>query len=858
VISKPASRTITAVNASSENSNPYAQHGELIGSYRVVRELGRGGMAVVYLAERADGQYSQQVALKILRFGMADSPAQFHFAQERQILASLDHQSIARLIDAGTTATGSPYLAMEYVEGAPIDRYCDEQRLSLDARLQLFLKVADAVQYAHRHLIVHRDLKPSNIVVTSEGAVKLLDFGIAKLLASNAPESAGPPTVDGIWLMTPEYASSEQAHGKPVTTATDIYQLGFLLYTLLTGREPYNVRGRNSVDALRVIRESEPAPPNLPRRDLDAIVLKALSKEPGRQYASVQWLIDDIRRYQQGLAVSALEGLRAYRVAKFCRRHMAVLALTGVAIITVAFVTAWYTVQLAGERNRARHEAESAEQVAEFLASVFRGPDSRAADGAITARELVDRGALRIEAELAGQPKIKAHLMNVIGDVYVQYDLQDKAQPLLDRALLLNTRLFGENSREVADSQHSLAKLARNRGDPQKAKELYEQALRIRESTLGPRHPATADTLSELAFTFFRLGDARAAMQASERAVDIYSHSVGPDDERTLSAMNRLAAASLAAGELMRGRAQYEQLLPRVERTLGAEHRLFASTLGNIGSVKAALGDYEGTEQQLWRSKDIFERLYGPDHGDVALRSLNLASFFFYSGRPDESIAMCQHVIDTQRKVSGPGHPREAQALWGIGLALRSRGDLQEALERLQSALEMLRKEVGPSHSDYARVLQAYGETQLEMNNLAAAAPAIREAVSILRRTRPPDHYELAAARVSNALLLTRIGKPVEAEKELRQAIASFERKLPAEHRLPAVARSALGEALLAQGKIAEAEGFLVSSVKQLGSGLYYEQRLALRRLSRLYELKGASANVGTGGSPSSLGHQAK
>jgi serine/threonine-protein kinase len=240
-----------------------SHQGELVGNYRVLDEIGSGGMAVVYLAERADGHFEQRVALKILRFG-ADSPeARRHFAQERQILASLDHPAIARLIDGGITTAGLPYLAMEYVEGIPIDRFCDQRRMSIVQRLRLFLKVAEAVQYAHHHLIVHRDLKPSNIVVADGGAVKLLDFGIAKLLDPDSFVHAAPPTRDMVRLMTPEYASPEQARGDPITTATDVYQLGRLLYELLTGRSPYPLRARNSLASLRALLESEPRRPSM-------------------------------------------------------------------------------------------------------------------------------------------------------------------------------------------------------------------------------------------------------------------------------------------------------------------------------------------------------------------------------------------------------------------------------------------------------------------------------------------------------------------------------------------------------------------------------------------------------------------
>lgn len=852
--------------------NAHALQGELIGSYRVVRKLGEGGMAVVYLAERADGQYSQRVALKILRVGADGNPAQFHFAQERQILASLEHQSIARLIDAGMTAKGLPYLVMEYVEGVRIDRYCDEQRLSIDARLRLFLKVAHAVQYAHRHLIVHRDLKPSNIVVTSDGNIKLLDFGIAKLLEPAAFEHAAPPTRDGARLMTPEYASPEQILGKAITTATDIYQLGLLLYGLLTGREPYNVSGRKSIDAFRTICESDPAPPSTTtqgamaddesrvasataisearatspdrlrrslRGDLDAIVLKALRREPEHRYASVGGFIDDVGRHQQGLPIAAYEGVWAYRAAKFFRRHVTALLIAGIAILIITFVITWYTVQLATERNSARREAASAAQIAQFLSSVFRGSSSRLADGNTTARELLDRGTVRIETELAGQPEITAQLLNVMGDAYVQYDLAEKAQPLLERALALNTQLYGGNSKEAADSRQSLARLARDRGDLHSARQLFEEVLRIRERALGPRHVATADTLTDLAATSYRLGDAQTAMRTAERAIDIYSRSVGPDDERTLLATNVLGASISDSGDSRRARAHYEQLLLRLERTLGPQHRHVAGTLGNIAVIKTALGDFAGAEQQLRRSLAIYERLYGPNHRNVAVRQINLARLFFETGRFREAMAMYESALATQRRISGAGDKhKDGYVEWGIGVVLRSRGDLAQALERFRSAQEIFRETAG-TKAHYADALHEYGDTLLEMGNFAAAEPALREALAIYRGNRPAGHYEIAKAQASNALLFARTGKPAAAEAEMREVVSVYQRQYPPGHRILAAAQSTLGECLLAQGKTAQAESLLVESARQLAGTLHYDRRLALQRVIRLFELKG-------------------
>ncbi len=853
----------------------YAVAGELIGNFRVLKEIGQGGMAVVYLAERADGNYSQRVALKILRYELADSRAGFHFAQERQILASLSHQSIARLLDAGATAKGLHYLAMEYIEGVPIDRYCDEQRLSIDARLTLFLRVAEAVQHAHAHLIVHRDLKPSNIIVTAEGAVKLLDFGIAKLLAPATFDHAAPPTRNGVWLMTPECASPEQVRGDPVSTATDVYQLGLLLYNLISGRQPYSVRGRTPLDAFRVICESEPMAPSATvsnedvqteaqaaayictlrdttparlrhtlRDDLDAIVLKSIRKEPAQRYASVERLIDDIRRQQQGFTVSAHHGVWSYRARKFLRRHAPMLSVIAVAVIAVTSVATWYAIQLSSERNRAQLEAATATHVAEFLADVFSGSSSRIANGGTTARELLDRGAERIETELADQPEMRARLLNVISGVYVQYDLFDQAQPLLERALSQNTALYGRNSTATAETIYWMATLASHRSDYAKAIGLYGEALRIRENVLGPRHVTIADTLAALASAMVGRGDTKEGARTAERALDIYSQTVDANDERVLTTINVLLACAVNTGDLRRARTLYEELLPRIEHSLGASHRNYAAALGNLAFIKIELGDYQGVEKELKHSIQLYERLYGPDHGSIAVKWAVLGNLLHQTGRFSAALSTLQHAIDSQRRVSGPGDSVEAFALSMMSSTLRSRGDLEGALQRSQAALDILRKLHGTSQDEYAKALQAYGEIQLERNHLAAAVPALTEAVAVSHARKMPNHYETATAQMANALLLMRTERAVEAETEIRAAIAIYQKVFPPRHRLLVAARSALGESLLLQGKLNDAEPLLVSSVRQFGDSVHYERRLALRRLIRLYELNGSAATA--------------
>jgi len=847
------------------------QSGELLGSYRVLRELGRGGMAVVYLAQRADGLFEQHVALKLLRFETETGEARRHFAQERQILASLNHPAIARLIDGGIALSGQHYLVMEYVEGVALDRYCDTHELSVADRLKLFVQVADAVQYAHRHLIVHRDLKPSNIVVDAERKVKLLDFGIAKLLKPDLFPHAAPVTRDVIRLMTPEYASPEQARGEPITTATDVYQLGVLLYELLTGRAPYQLRGCSHVESLRIICETEPTRPStacadktpaaearsttperlrrLLRGDLEAIVLKALRKEPERRYGSVDALRDDVLRYLQGRPVSAYKGMWTYQIAKFARRHAASVVISTFALCVLAVVIMWYTLRVADERDkaasealRARREAETAHQVSSFLTTVLRGSSSRITHGNTTARTLLDRGAEKIEKQLALQPHVQGRLLNVIGDAYVQYDIQDQAQPLLERALIQNTKLFGPMSLEVSDSKMALGKLALNRGELQKAERLLEEALAIRERILGPKHLATADTLSDLAYTLQRRGEFKKSVQSAERAVKIYNQSPDADPEVTFSVMATYAATLKRAGEATRARELLEQQIPRIEHTLGPMNERLSVALGTLASVKLTLNDLEGIEPLLLRAIAINEQLFGPQYTSNSIYRINLAILYCETSRFREARAIVEQVIAIHSQQKGrPSHEFEATARSMRGYLLQVRGDLQSALKQMQIAQHLFAETLGKSHWRYGTQLWELGLLEMERGEFMPAAAHLDEALTNVRSAEPT---ELAMALSAQGQLLARTEKSSQCETRVRQAIEICRQAFPHNRMRIFVARGALGECLLSQGKLSEAEILLRDSIQQLGTQYPIHRRLYFGSLIRLYQLKGDQASA--------------
>ena len=410
---------------------PSVAAGERLGAYEILQSIGSGGMGDVYLASRADNSYEQKVAIKVARAPLAvDASMASRFRSERQILANLDHPNIARLLDGGITPNGLPFLVMEHIEGVPIDVFCEDKGLNTVERLRIFCAVCNAVEFAHKHLVVHRDIKPSNILVTAAGLPKLLDFGIAKLLEPSVATQTQMRTVDR--MMTPEYASPEQVRCEPVTTASDIYALGVLLYKLLTGCLPLPLEGKSPFEAAKMITDRVPAAPSqvvgrtkeTPARgapadarrtlrgDLDNIVLTALQKEPSLRYPSVAAFAADIEAYFNGYPVKARSATLGYRVGKFVRRNT--FGVCSAAVVSLALVG--LTITLALERNRADREAEASRGVAGFMTDIFRVSDPSVSHGdTITARELLDRASTRIDGGLSKDPRVQAGLMRTMG-----------------------------------------------------------------------------------------------------------------------------------------------------------------------------------------------------------------------------------------------------------------------------------------------------------------------------------------------------------------------------------------------------------------------------------------------------------
>ncbi|MDX1487803.1 MAG: serine/threonine-protein kinase, partial [Acidiferrobacterales bacterium] len=563
--------------------------GQHVGPYVVQRHLGQGGMGDVYLALR-EQPFKQYVALKIIRGGMNRREVLARFAVERQILASLNHPNIARLLDGGVTADGLPYFAMEYVKGRPITRYCDENKLPLRAWLRLFQQVCQAVQYAHQNLIIHRDLKPSNILVTETGTIKLLDFGIAKLLNPSMSPVAQPVTRVELRLMTPEYASPEQVRNEQLTTASDVYSLGVILYELLTGHRPYRVAGRPTQEIIEIVCEQDPPAPSVQiskaetlersdgsereitpeevgakrgtqperlrrqvRGDLDTIVLMALRKEASRRYGSSEQLEQDIERYLTGLPIVARPNTVRYRLHKLLVRHRAAAVAAVLVVLSLVVGTSaalWQAERARTERDRARTEAQKAEQarvqaeaVTNFLTGLFEAntPQENHGDD-LTARELLERGTERIE-QLSDQASVQAQLLSVIGMVYQSMGQYDDAQQLLEQALFLRREEFGEQSPEVAESLNDVGFAHYLKGDYDAAQPYLQKALTLRRGFSADGHDPleVAESLNLLAAIELRQGDYDAAESLYREALAVRRKLLGERHADVATSMNNLA-----------------------------------------------------------------------------------------------------------------------------------------------------------------------------------------------------------------------------------------------------------------------------------------------------------------------------
>lgn len=735
--------------------------GAPIGPYRILREIGHGGMGTVYLAERADQQYQKTVALKLLRaWSVADDRSVRRFLEERQILAALDHPDIARLLDGGVTVDGVPWFAMEYVEGAPIDRYCREHRLTIERRLDLFCRVCAAVQYAHRNLIVHRDLKPANILVTGNGGVKLLDFGIAKLLGDHVGTSA-PLTATDERLMTPLYASPEQIRGEPVSTASDVYVLGVLLYELLTGRSPYRFSTREPYEIARAILDQEPEPPShaldrpggskedkkVARRvrgDLDTIVLTAIQKLPGERYGTAEQLEADVRRHQAGLPLSARPENRFSRARKFVRRHrigVAITASVGLLVLLFTGVTAVQSARIRAQAGRITLERDRAEQVSQFLAGLFQTSDPYAGAGdSLTAREILDSGAARIDRELADQPEARAQMLFEMGRAYFGLGFRDRARRLVETSLAIRRRSTPMAGIEITRTLDYLGLVLLNQGELEEAERTYREALAARHQLLGARHPGAARSLNGLAAVLRAGGSFHDADSVSRQAIAIDEARIDNNHLDLAESLEGLAQAAQALGDFAVAERLYTRVLALRRQQLPETNPGIASSVINLAAALGNAGQAAAADSLFRYGLALKSRLLGPEHPDLAADEAQYARYLHRHGRDREAETLYRHALHTARQRLSTVHPVTATVLVGMAELLLDQGEPSKAEPVLREALAIRRAALPPGDPGRAEAEQLLGAAALARRHYIDAEAYLLPSAEWLRTTfGPPD-----------------------------------------------------------------------------------------------------------------------
>ncbi len=733
----------------SEGAEAASAVGRVIGAWRIVAPLGKGGMGEVFVAERVDGRYEQRSALKLLKRGMDSREIVRRFLRERQILARLTHPGIARLLDGGESDDGRPFLVLELVEGETITEHARRSGASVEARLRLLVEACEAVESAHQKLVVHRDLKPSNVLVeSSSGRVKLLDFGIAKLLSAGEGTEL-QLTRTGSSVMTPAYAAPEQILGEPATTATDVYALGVLLYELLAGRLPHR---RTATSAAGLAEELQKDSVTRPSRvaaesgdgklarmlagDLDTIVLKALARESERRYPTVAALADDLRRHLEARPVLARADSTLYRARKFVGRHRGAVAASALAVVALVLGLAAALFQAARadrEATGARREAARAERVRQFVTSIFEVSDPvRARGETVSAKNLLDQGAQRVEQELATDPDLRAEMQHLLAGLYRKLGDLDAARQLAESALALRSELSGAESSSAANSEWLLGWVLANQGQFAPARERLEHAIAVLDRVEGPESLAAADAREPLMEVLFGAEGPAATLAVVERRLATYRHVLGERDVRT------------------------------------------AIALSDLGVVLNELERSPEAESAYRQSMAVLDTALPGDDPRAAYPHSNLADLLTETGRAAEAETEVRKAIAIRTRALGPAHP---ESLASGGLLTQVLLQLDRLDEAEANARELLVRDQGRDRFATTQLRAGLGQVLLRAERFAEALPLFEQAIAERRGMIPDAHVLVFAVRINRARALVGLGRKGEARAELQGMLPGLEAK---------------------------------------------------------------------------------
>ena len=726
----------------SETKDPWL--GRSIGPWRLTERIGEGGMGTVFLAQRSDDEYEQTAALKLMTSRMRSRDAVVRFRAERQFLAKLTHPNIAHLLDGGSTDDDQPYLAMEYIEGLPIDQYCDDRRLDVASRLKLFSKVCDAVEYAHRNLIVHRDLKPTNILVDERGEPKLLDFGIAKLLDTHGIEQTQALTREGMLMLTPEYASPEQVRGEPPSITTDVYALGVLLFRLLTGHSPYGTSRLSALELEKAIVSKDPlrpstivsmpievtdevpattaqqlsrqrrtSPERLRKRlvgDLDNVVLKTLQKDPARRYETVAQLRDDVRNFLASRPVIARPDSVGYRARKFLQRNWLPVSAVSIFVLTVGGLISFYTVQLANERDEARLQAERAEQVTDFLTGLFEEASPAKNFGEpMDARELLDTGAAKITDELDDQPELRAMLTQTIANTYVTMRENRAARDFLEPMMGTFSGELGEQDPAYLRLQRELGNATLYVGDRSEAKEILEANYAAWQATVAPDSYDMGIAEQRLGAVYSHNNEPEAAAQHLLTAIDILRDYVDDDPASLTNTMMQYGVELRRQNRFEEEEAVLREAMAIQAQCCGQEQVAYANLVNNLGNNFYTRGMHQRAAAQFREVTRLNHLLFGENGVGYANSLMNLANAMKETGD-------IEGALETQirgREIYGRGYGLDsvayAYASENIANYLMELARYEEAETHYHEAMTILEAKFGTDNIEYAITQSNYG-----------------------------------------------------------------------------------------------------------------------------------------------------